>query len=417
VTISPGRTLARHHDFSRLWFAFTASQVGIRVGAVAVSLAAVTLLNASPWQVGLLTALQSIGVLLIGLPAGVWVDRVRRMRLMRAMDLLRAAALATIPVAAATGHLRLALLFGVGLLSGLATACFDIAQLAYLPRLVGTDRVVEANARLQASQSVSAAGGPGLGGVLVGLFGATSTIVVTCLTYMVSYFGLRRIRQDEAPAASPDERHLIREIGEGLRYVFADRVLRAIALSTAGVNLFLSAVAAVQVVFLARTVGFSAPVVGLFLAVSGVGGMLAALTARRWTSALGQGRTIWLSLSVTQPFGLLLGFTHAGWRAALFPLGWCVIGYGSTLFNIVQVSYRQVRCPNRLLGRVQASSRFLAWGTVPIGSLLGGVAAEAWGTRAALLAAAAGMILSTGWLTWSPLPSMRGDLDHGEPPG
>jgi len=410
VTATAGtRSLWRSPDFTLLWTANTASQVGTRIAAVAVPLLAVTVLNATAWQIGLLSSVQSAGIILVGLPAGAWVDRIRRRRLMLGMDLLRAAVLLALPVAGALGILRLGLLFPVALVTSAATAFFDIAHQTYLPTLVGTDRVVEANAKIQASQSIAGASGPGLGGALVGLAGAANAIVATCLTFVLSFATLSRIGRVE-PAPEPRaDRHLVAEIAEGLRYVLGDRVLRAIALCTATANLFMAVVVSLMVVFLVRVVGLGPLPIGLILAESALGGVLGALTVRRWMRLLGLPRTIWLSMLVTQPFALLLPWAHRDYRLVLFLAGWLVLGYGSTIYNITQVSLRQASCPNRLLGRVQASNRFFAWGTLPFGGLLAGGLGTWLGLRPALLIAAVGLAAATLWLTLSPLPRAASD--------
>jgi MFS family permease len=403
------RSLWRDNDFVLLWTANTASQLGTRISAVAIPLLAVNVLAATPWDMGLLNAVQSAGIILVGLPAGAWMDRIRRRRLMLAMDLLRAGVLLAIPLAAMAGKLHLGLIFVVALVASMGTAFFDIAQQTLVPSLVGTGRVIEANTRIQASQSIAGAAGPGIGGVLAASLGAANTVLVTCVTFVLSFGTLNRIaRPESTPEPSPD-RHLAAEVAEGLRYVLGDNVLRAIALCTATANLFMAAVLSLMVVFLVRTVGLPSVAVGLIVTGSALGGGTAALTARRWTAALGQGRTIWLSMVVTQPFALLLPWARRDALLALFVLGWIVLGYGSTVYNIVQVSYRQASCPNRLLGRVQASNRFFAWGTLPLGGLLGGALGTWLGLRAALLIAAVGLIGATFWLTMSPLPRLARD--------
>jgi predicted MFS family arabinose efflux permease len=407
------RSLWRHADFTLLWSGSTVSQLGTRVGQIAISLLAVNALAATPLQMGLLSAAQNLGIVVVGLPVGAWVDRMRRRRLMVAMDLLRAAVLVTLPLLATAGGLRLAVLVPIVLATSIATAFFDVAHQAYLPTLVGRDLVVEANSKLQASQSIAVLSGPGPGGLLTGLLGAANTVLLTCLSFVASAVLLRRVRAtDPRPAPAPD-RALGSQIREGLRYVFGDPVLRAIACCTATSNLFMTMILALLVLFLVRDVGLTAAAVGFVVAVSGVGGVAAALTARRWTSLLGQGRTIWLSLLVTQPFALLVPTAHRDARLALFILGWFTVGYGSTVYNIVQVSYRQAMCPDRLLGRVQASNRFLAFSAVPLGSLLGGVLGTSVGPRWALLVAAAGLISSTLWLVASPLAGSDSRLPIG----
>ncbi|MFY1671058.1 MFS transporter [Plantactinospora sp. WMMB334] len=401
-------------DLGLLWIANTAGQFGTRIGSVALPMLAISVLAASPWELGLLAAVQSAGILLVGLPVGAFVDRIRRRRLMVGADIARALLLAGAAIGAWTGLLNLAALFAVVLGVGIATACAELAQQAFLPRLVGTGHVVEANSRLQTSNAAAAATGPGLAGGLVGLLGAAGAMLVTATTFVASLAALLRMRHREPPAPATPRRHLLAEIGEGMRLVLTDPILRAIALCTSSANLFMAAAASQLVIFLVRVVGLSPFVVGILLAASGVGGVLGAATARRWVALLGQPRAIWLSLLVTQPFALLLPLSgRDGARLLLFLLGWLVVGYGGALYNVLQVSYRQATCPDRLLGRVQACNRFLAWGTLPLGGLLGGTLGGWLGPRGALLVAAAGLVASTSWLTLSPLPRTAADRSGG----
>jgi MFS family permease len=404
VAPAAARSIWRHENFRRLWLAQAASQLGFRVGGIAIPLLAVNMLSVTAFDMGLLNAAQTVGTVLVGLPAGAWVDRVRRRRLMIRMDLLRAALLLTLPLAWLLGSLSFGQLLVVAFTVGIASVFFDIAQQSYLPPLVGRTRLVEANSALQVSQSVATVSGPALGGGLVAVVGAGNALVATGVAFLGSAAWLHRVRAEDPTPAAPQRRHLFAEIGEGLRFVLRDGALRAIACCTATANLFMSVVVTLLVFFLAREVGLPPWAVGLVAAAGGVGGIAGALTARRWTVAFGRTRSIWLSLVLTQPFGLLLAHAYADWRLALFVVGWFALGYGGTVYNVVQTSFRQAVCPDELLGRVQASNRFFAWGSLPIGGLLGGVLATSVGTRGALTIAAVGLAASVLWLVVSPLP-------------
>jgi MFS family permease len=399
-------TLRTHADFRMLWAGNAVSQFGTRIGGIAAPLLAVSVLAATPFQVGLLNAVQTVGLLLIGLPAGAWVDRMRKRRLMISMDLTRMALLATISIAGWLHILTLGHLLVATLLVGIATVFFDVSQLSYLPTLIGRDELLEGNARLQASQSVAVVAGPALGGWLVGAIGAANTMLATSLGFLLSAGQISRIAAVE-PMPSPTHRNLFAEIGEGLRLVFGEPTLRAIAGCTASVNLFLSIAVTLNVLFLNRELGLSAGVTGLVLAASGVGGLLGAVTGRLFVPRIGRARSCWLSLLVTQPCALLLPLADAHWRIGLFAAGWFVVGYGTTVYNIAQVTYRQAMCPDRLLGRMNASNRFVVWGTLPLGSIAAGLIAGAAGARVGLWVAAAGMSVAVLWLLLSPLRSIR----------
>lgn len=397
--------LLGNHDFRMLWAGTTVAQFGSSVGQLAIQLLAVGALAATPLQMGLLGAAQTAGFLLVGLPAGAWVDRSRRLRLMLRMDLVRCALLLTVPACWWLGVLTMAQLVATAFLVGLAAVFFEVAHGSYLPALVGKDHLMEGNAKLQASQSVAGMAGPSLGGVLAGWLGAANAVLCTAAGFAVSAAQLRRIRAVEPAPAAPGRRALGTEIAEGLRFVFGDRALRAIALCTATTNLFMAVAVALAVLFLNRVVGLPAQATGLVLVAMGVGGGAGVLTARPVSGWLGQERTIWLSMAVSRPFALLLALTQPGWQVGLFVAGWFMLGYGNTVYNITQVTFRQSRCPDHLLGRMNASNRVLAWGTLPAGAALGGVLGEWLGVRGALWVVAAGLILAVGWLLRSPLRS------------
>jgi predicted MFS family arabinose efflux permease len=333
---------------------------------------------------------------------------------MLGMDLIRAALLLSIPITWWLGGLTMPQLIGTAFGVGLATVFFEVAYGSYLPSLVGREHLMEGNAKLQASQSVAVISGPSLGGALAGLAGAANAVLTTAAGFAVSAVQLWRIRTPEVPPDKPEQRNLRAEIGEGFRFVFGDRLLRAIACCTAMNNLFQVIALTLAVLFLTREIGLSPAATGLVLAVSGVGGTLGALTARRIALRVGQARTIWLSMLCSRPFGLLLALTEPGWRVGLFALGWFAIGYGGTVYNVSQVTFRQNMCPDRLLGRMNASNRFLAWGTLPLGGLLGGVLGEWLGIRGALWVAATGLVLSVLWLVLSPLRGIR-DVPETDP--
>ena len=402
-----GNSLWRHRDFRLLWAGDTISQFGTAISQVAIPLLAATVLAATPFEMGLLTAAESAAFLFIGLPAGVWVDRLRRRPLMVRADLGRAVLLATIPTAWWLGVLTLAQVVVVALLVGVLTVFFDVAYQSYLPTLVGRDKLVEGNAKLQASQSVSIVSGPALAGGLVQALSAAGAVLLDAVSYLVSALGLARIRTQEAEPERSTESNLRVEIAEGLRFVLGNPLLRAITGCTGTSNFFSSMNTAIGVVFLVRTIGLSAGFVGLVMTAFGIGGIVGALSGSWWQKHVGQARSIWLAMVVTQPFTLLMPLAEPGWRVACYVLGGVMFGYGATVYNVAQVSFRQAICPDRLLGRMNASIRFLVWGTMPLGGLVGGLLAEWIGLRGTLWVSAVGGICSIFWVLLSPLRKLR----------
>ncbi|OLR95204.1 MFS transporter [Actinokineospora bangkokensis] len=399
--------LWRHRDFRQLWVGDTIAQFGYQVGQVVLPLLAISALQVSPGQMGLLGAAENAAFLLVGLPAGAWVDRMRKRPLMIAMDLTRAVLLLTVPVVAWLGALTLAHLLVVALAIGVCTVFFDVGYQSYLPGLVGREHLVEGNAKLQASQTVAALAGPALGGGLTQALSAASALVATTVGYLSSALSLSRIRTGEQAPERKQTPNLRAEVAEGLRFVFGNRLLVAITACTSTANFFGGVVNASFVLFLSGVVGLSPGQIGLVIGVQALGGVLGALVAGRVGDWLGGARAIWVSTLVTSPFGLLVPLAAPGWPLVLSTFGFVVTGIGVVVYNVAQVSFRQAVCPDALLGRMNASIRFVVWGTLPLGSLAGGLIGEWAGVRTALWVGVGGTVLSALWVVCSPLRRMR----------
>jgi MFS family permease len=399
--------LIANGSFLRLWFGQTVSEFGSQITTLALPLAAVIVLHASTFQVGLLTTAGYAAFLLIGLPAGAWVDRVRRKSVMIAADVVRTLVLASIPVAYGLGVLTLWQLYAVTFIQGIATVFFDVAYMSYVPGLVGRQHVVEANAKLQATVSVAQVSGPSAAGLLIGLLSAPVAFVADAGSFIVSVVSLLFVRQPEPAPEPTGGRSLRADMAEGLQFVLRQPILRMIAGCTSTSNLFSSAVLAVSVVFLVRQVHLDASAIGLLTSLGAIGGVVGALSCgllRRW---IGSARIIWVSLVVTAPFGLLLPLTHPGLGLICYAVGMFMFSFGAVVYNVHQASFRQLLCPPRLLGRMNATIRFIVWGTLPLGGLLGGALGSWLGNRNALWVGAIGMNLATVWLLASPLMRMR----------
>ncbi|WP_405844416.1 MFS transporter [Streptomyces platensis] len=397
----------RLRDFRLLLAGAAAGQLGAQVTLVALPLVAVLELNAPAIQVGLLTAAETAAFLLVGLPAGAWVDRMRKLPLMIRADVVRAVAMASIPLAAVAGVLTMAQLYLVALVTGVATVFFDVAHQSFVPHLLPKDQLVPGNGALEIIRSSAQVAGPGLGGGLVQLLGASLAIVADAVGYLLSALFLWGIKQPESRPERVAGTSLRQDIGEGLRFVFGHRLLRVIAVTTGLANFFSATLMATQSVFLVRVLGLAPGVVGLVLAASAVGGLAGALCAGRLAARFGQARIIWLSALATGPFALLWPLAGRGAGAALFAVGSGVVFFGAVVYNVAQVSFRQALCPPRLLGRMNATLRFLMWGTLPLGALAGGALAEAFGARTALAWCAAGFLVVPLPLLLSPLRRMR----------
>ena len=400
--------LIRHRDFRLLWGGETVSQLGSQVSLLAIPLLAVRTLHATTFQMGLLTAASTAAFLVVGLPAGVWVDRIRRRRVMIGADLGRVVALGSVPVAYAAGLLTLGQLFVVTLVAGVLTVFFDVAYQSYLPSLVGREHLVEGNAKLTGSEQAATVAGPSIAGGLVQAVGSAAAVAVDAASFLASAVAIAAIRAPEAKPDVPEGGHakLVHDIGEGLRFVFSHTLLRAIAATTATANLFSGIAAAVEIVFLVREVHASPGQIGLIFSVGGVGGVLGALAAGRIADRFGGARATIIGIALNAG-ALMIPLTTPGIGLLFFAAGMFVVGFAVVIYNVNQVSFRQRLCPDRLLGRMNATMRFVVWGVLPIGALVGGIFGTAFGLRPTLWIGVLGEALSGLWLVFSPMRTMR----------
>lgn len=380
-----------NRDFRRLWLADLASQFGNRIDVLAVPLLAATALGASVFEVSLLRTAETLPYLVLGLQVGAWCDRVRHRPVLVAADAGRAVLIGSVPVAALFGVLSLAHLLAVVLGVGLLGVFFDIAHQTYVPRLVTREQLPEANARLQTNLSMAAVAGPGLAGLIVQALGNAAALAVDAVSYVFSALWLRRI---ETPDVRPEPRprRLLREIGDGLRVVRGDRALLVISVHGAVSGFFQSVHLAIVIVFLARDVGLSPWAIGLLGTASLTGALTAGLTARRIGERLGEKRAL---QGAAVLFGLayqLYPFTGPGWALACYVVAGFLASFGVIVLNVFGMSYQQAVAPPGLLGRVNSITHTLILGAVPLGSLLGGVLASAFGMRVTLHIAAAGVL-------------------------
>lgn len=394
-------------DFRRLWVADAISQLGTRMTFLAAPLVALYTVQATTFEVALLRTFQSLGALLLGLLVGAWVDRLRCRPVLIASDLGRFVLLVSIPLAALAGVLTLGqlylVMFGVGVLS----IFFDVAHQSYLPRLLPPEALVDANSRLAANVSVAAVAGASSGGYLVQLLTAPVVLAIDGLSFLWSALWIRAVRhREEARPAKPD-RHLLKEVGEGLRFVVAHPVLGPLAGYLATSVLCQFTVMAIEVVFLVEVVGLSAGLIGVLGTVGLLGALLSAAIAARIGRALGPARTMVVTACVRGPAGVLLAFTEPGWGLTWYVVSTAVASFCIVLLGVLQMTCQQLVCPPALLGRVNATMEFVVWGVAPLGGLLGGVLAVTVGLRETILYTGIAGVLTALWLLLSPLRRMR----------
>jgi MFS family permease len=403
--------LWRHADFVKLWAGQTISLIGSQITFLALPLTAVLVLDATPAQMGFLTAAEAIPSLLVGLFVGVWVDRYRRRPILIAADLGRAVLLLVIPIAAIMGVLRIEHLYIVAFLVGTLELVFDVAHRSFLPSLVKREQLIEGNSKLEMSRSVAMILGPGAAGGLVQLVTAPIAITVDAISFLLSALFLGWIRTPEpAPRPSEQRESIWEEVSEGLRLVSSDKLLRAVAGCIGTLGLFNSVLEAVLILYVTRELGIGPGPLGLAFAGGSVGFLLGTLLPGWVTRRFGLGPGIIGGLLLVGLSDLLIPLLAGSMAVVVIMMvlmtAQFFFGLGFVIFNTGQVSLRQALTPDHLQGRMNAVMSFIDWGVVPLGGLLGGGLGETIGLRSTLLLAALGEILATLWLLLSPMRSL-----------
>jgi MFS family permease len=403
----PRGGLWRHPDFLRLWGSQSVSQLGSQISVLAIPLAAVLVVDASAFQVALLGAAVMAPWLLFALPAGVWVDRLPRRPILVIADLGRAVALASIPLAYALDVLTMAQLYAVSFVSGTLTVFFDVAYQSYLPALVERTQLVDGNAKLEFSRSAASVAGPGLGGALVAALTAPYAVAADAVSFVGSAILLFRIRRPERPPEWTGAASVRAELVEGLRYVFGDARWRSMMGYVASVNFFFAVAESVFIVYAVRRLELSAPVIGAIFAVTNIGAVFGAMLVGRVSRRLGVGRTLVVSGLLGGPPLLLIPLAPASFPIPFLVAGWFLVSLGIVIYNVTAISLIQALTPERMLGRMNASRRFVVWGTIPLGSVTSGALASTIGLRETIFVGAVGASFSFLWLAFSPLRRIR----------
>jgi MFS family permease len=376
--------VSRSGLFWRYWTASTISNAGDAVTTVALPLVAVETLQASSLDVSLLTAARYLAWIVIGLPAGVIVQRLPLRGTQVAMDLVRAAAVVSVPLAAAAGTLHMAQLIGVALVIGLASVVFDVGNSTFLPSIVSQDELTARNSLTSGSNAVTQLGGPSLGGVLVQALGAASSLLFDGISYLASAALLRsmpRPAHEDTAARGTSTAALIKE---GWRYVTRHPVIRPCVTAATLVNFVCGALMALTPVFLVRTLGAPASLVGVLIATEGLGSLIGAALTPRLANRMGSARAVlWAGLAGASA-AVLIPLSTKGLGLALFAVGNTGFAVGVVVLSILTRTHRQTETPPELLPRVMATVRFISWGAVPFGAVTGGLAATFLGNRGAL---------------------------------
>jgi MFS family permease len=393
----PTGGLWQHTDFLKLWTGQSISEFGSQISQLAIPWLAAVGLHASPFEFSLLGVLGFLPFILFALPAGVWVDRLRRRQILIVGDAARAVLLTLIPVLWATDTLRMWHLLVLQFVIGIFTVFFDVAYQSYLPALVDREHLVEGNSKLQLTVSVAQIAGPSASGGLIAAITAPYAIVADAFSFVASTLFMLRMRHREDVSqrtADAPRSKMWPDVKEGLRWVVGHRWLRAIATCTGVSNFFSSLLFAIFLLYAVRVLHLSSFEIGTVFAVGSAGSILGALVVNKVQRRIGVGATIVGTSIMFSLGGLAYPLAPKAFPLPLLMLGNALFGFGAVAYNITQVSLRQAITPERLQGRMNAAMRWIVWGTIPLGSLAGGAIASVYSLKSALWVAAIGELFT-----------------------
>jgi MFS family permease len=415
----PSGNLWSHPDFLKLWTGQSISELGSQVSQLAIPWLAAVSLHASPLAFSLLGVLGFLPFILFALPAGVWVDRLRRRPVLIVGDGARAILLALIPILWAAGLLQIWHLLVLEFVIGIFTVFFDVAYQSYLPALIEREDLIDGNSKLQLTVSIAQIGGPSLSGGLIAAITAPYAILVDAVSFAISsVFMIGMKHRENLPrqdAAEPRPK-MWPQVKEGLAWVVGNRNLRAIAGCTGTSNFCSSLMFAIVILYMVRVLNLSSLEVGAVFAVGSVGSIVGALLANRLGKVAGVGTAIVLTAVIFSFGGLAYPLAPQSFPLPVLMAGQVLFGFSAVAYNILQVSYRQAITPERLQGRMNAAMRWIVWGTIPLGTLAGGAIAQATSLHTALWV---GAVLGTPtflWVLLSPLRAIREMPEPVEPP-
>ncbi|MET9038461.1 MFS transporter [Streptomyces mirabilis] len=404
------RSLWRDTTFAYFWSSQTASFFGTQVSMVALPLIAVISLGASALEVGVLAAVERVPFVVLSLPAGALIERMDHRRVLVTAAALRTVLILTVPLAAAMGLLTIGHLYLTAVLIGALSVFADVAGMSVVPALLPADRLADGNGKLEVGRSGADVLGPGLAGFLVQVLTAPFALLADALAFAVSGLLMSRLRPLEKPGHAADEEpaSLVQQIREGLKFVVRTPLLLWNAVAAALMNLCAFVFLAIQYLYMVDTLGLGPAVVGLVLALGGVGGVLGSLVSGRLIERLGLGRAFILA-SAAVAAGVLIAGTAphrplAG--PAVLAVGYFLYVLGGPVFNVAAITARQVITPDHLLARTNATMRFFIWSSIPLGAFLGGLVATLLSLRGSVLVAGVGLLVPLAVLSLSPIRRM-----------
>jgi len=414
ATATAGRrpSLWRQGDFMKLWTGQTISQFGDEITELAIPLLAIATLGAGAVEMGILGVVRFLPWIVFTLPAGVWVDRMRRRPILIGADIARAFLLVSIPVGFVAGWLTIWQVYLVAFLAGTLEVFFDVAYQSYLPAIVERDELVEGNSKLELSRAGSSVVGPTVAGFLIEAVRAPFAILFDAVSYVGAALFIGLIRRHEPGPAPHDPAAgkrptMWQEARAGLGYVAASPYLRNIAACTGTLNLFGNIGGVILLLYAVDELRLSAGELGIIFALGNIGVLVGALGGGRMAKAIGLGPTI---ISTAALSGVALIFPPLAPRDDPFwflVAGGIIGGFTSVAYNVNQVGLRQAITPDRMLGRMNATMRLIVWGTIPIGAVVGGFLGATLGLQVALWVSAIGAFAGFLPVLFSPVRSLR----------
>lgn len=406
-----GGRLWRHPNFVKLWAGETVSEFGSQVTLLAVPTVAILILHAGPFQVGVLSALEFLAFPTLGLIAGVYADRIRRRPIMIVCDIGRTLALGSIPVAFVLGLLTLGQLYVVALLTGIFTVFFDVSYQSYLPVLVDRPNLIEGNTKLEVTRSASQIGGPAVAGLLIQWIGGARAVAVDAISFLASALALALIRKPEPtpqPGTASGQIGIIPEMREGIEVVFHSPYLWRIAGCTATSNLGSNMIfGAVYLIFAYRDLHLPVAIVGVIFAISGAGWLVGAILASSAARTFGLGPTLAISIGIGGLASLATPLAVLGAPIVILSVLGFVSNLMTPVYNINQVSLRQSITPDRVQGRMNATMRTIVWGTIPVGSFIGGILGTTLGVVETIALGGLLSSLAALWILLGPVVRLK----------
>jgi MFS family permease len=411
----PTGGLWSHPDFLKLWTGQSISELGSQVSQLAIPWLAAVELHASPLAFSLLGVLGFLPFILFALPAGVWVDRLRRRQILIVGDSARAALLALIPILWAAGVLQIWHLLVLEFVIGIFTVFFDVAYQSYLPALIEREHLIDGNSKLQLTVSIAQVGGPTVSGTLIAAITAPYAIVVDAVSFAISsvfMIGMKHRENLPRQDAAEPRPHMWPQVKEGLAWVVGNRNLRAIAGCTGTSNFCSGLMFSIVILYMVRVLHLSSIQAGAVFAVGSAGSIAGALLANRLGKKFGVGSAIVFMAVIFSFGGLAYPLAPKSFPLPLLMAGQLLFGFSAVAYNILQVSYRQAITPERLQGRMNAAMRWIVWGTIPLGTLAGGAIAQATSLHTAIWV---GAVLGTPVFLWVLLSPLRSIKEMPEP--